>query len=250
MRHEYEKYEHDGIHYEDSYYFPEDATDSYPIVLVVPDYHGATEYAEQSAQQICELGYIACCVDFYGNRAMPKTSQEAASLIMPFFNDRTKGVERAKLALSQARHKKEVDGSKTAAIGYSSGGMVVLDMARRIPDLDGAILEWGVALPWQLRPLPMIEPDNGKAKVLIMQGTDDPFNPLEAVLSVIHEFDEAKTDYQWILFGQKKHAYSLKPSDNLEIQSGESPLALLYDAETAQRSSRYIATFLAEVFNK
>ena len=249
MRHEYEKYEHNGIHYEDSYYLPEEAADSYPIVLVIPDYHGATAYVEQSAQQICELGYVACCVDVYGSRAMPKTSQEAASLIMPFFNDRTKGVERAKLALNQARRKKEVDGSKTAAIGYSSGGMVVLDMARRIPDLDGAILEWGVALPWQLRPLPMIEPDIGNAKVLIMQGTDDPFNPLEAVLSVIHEFDESKTDYQWILFGQKKHAYSLKPADNLEIQSGESPLALLYDAETAKRSHRYIASFLEELFN-
>ena len=248
MRHEYAKYEHDGISYEDSYYFPEDTTGPRPIVLVVPDYHGATKYAEDSAKQLCGLGYVACCIDFYGKRAMPKTSQEAATLIMPFFDDRTKGVARAQLALDQARRKKEVDPSQTAAIGYSSGGMIVLDMARRIPDLDGAILEWGVALPWQLRPLPMVEPNIGKAKVLIMQGTADPFNPVDAVLSVIHEFDESAIDYQWVLFGQKKHAYSLKPDDNLEIQSGESPLALLYDAETARRSSRYIANFLHEIF--
>ncbi len=32
-------------------------------------------------------------------------------------------------------------------------------------------------------------------------------------------------------------------------QSGESPLALLYDAETAKRSHRYIASFLEELFN-
>lgn len=248
MLHENVEYTHKGITYKDSYYLPDNGDKPSPVVMVVPDYHGATEYAEEDSQAMCALGYIACCIDLYGNRAMPKTGQDATQMIMPFFNDRTMGVDRAATALKKAQIRSDVDESRTAVIGYSSGGMLALDMARRIPDLRGAILEWGVALPWQLRPLPMIEPKVGNAKVLILQGTDDPFNPLEAVTAVIREFDASETDYQWVLFGQKKHAFSLKPQDNLEIQSGETPTALLYDAAATRRADKYISYFLAEVF--
>jgi dienelactone hydrolase len=230
MRHEYVEYAYKGITYKDSYYLPDNVDKPLPVVMVVPDYHGATEYAEKDSQAMCALGYVACCIDLYGNRAMPKTGPDATQMI------------------KKAQIRSDVDESRTAVIGYSSGGMLALDMARRIPDLRGAILEWGVALPWQLRPLPMIEPHVGNAKVLILQGTDDPFNPLEAVTAVIREFDASATDYQWMLFGQKKHAFSLKAEDNLEIRSGEAPTALLYDAEATRRADKYISYFLEEVF--
>ena len=130
MRHEYCEYEYRGTQYQDSYYFPTDTKTPAPVVFVIPDYHGFTTYAEDAAKQMCALGYVGCCVDFYGQRAMPKTSEQAAEMIMPFFNDRSKGVVRAQAALDHAKVKKEVDSSQMAAIGYSSGGMVVLDMAR------------------------------------------------------------------------------------------------------------------------
>ncbi len=248
MRHEYNEYEYDGTACKDSYYVPDDVDGPLPVVLVIPDYHGATEYAEKDAQTLCDLGYVGYCVDFYGERAMPKTSAEAGEMIVPYIDDRTKALGRNRAALDQASALDAVDGSKTAVIGYSSGGMYALDMARRVADLDGVICVWGVLIPWQLRPFPMIEPKVDGPKIMILQGTDDPFNPLEGILGVIHEFDAADTDYQLVLFGNKKHAFSLKTEDNLEVQGGEEPEALLYDADADARSRRYVADFLAEIF--
>jgi len=249
MHHEYTEYEYGAKTCKDSYYVPDDADGPLPVVLVIPDYHGATEYAEKNAQAICDLGYVGYCLDFYGERAMPKTSGEAGEMIVSYIDDRTKALERNRAALDQARALDVVDGSKTAVIGYSSGGMFALDMARRVADIGAAIAVWGVLVPWQLRPFPMIEPKVDGPKVLILQGTDDPFNPLEGILGVMHEFNATGTDYQLILFGGKKHAFSLKTEDNLEVRGGEEPEALLYDADADARSRRYVADFLTEIFD-
>jgi dienelactone hydrolase len=248
MRHEYAEYNYDGTTCRDSFYVPDNADVSLPVVLVIPDYHGATEYVERDAQTICELGYVGYCIDFYGERAMPKSSEAAGEMIVPYIDDRPKALNRLVAAREQAQALDVVDSSKTAVIGYSSGGMYALDMARRIGELTGAISVWGVLTPWQLRPFPMIEPKVDGPKILILQGTDDPFNPLESILGIMHEFDATATDYQLVLLGGKKHAFGLKIEDNLEIQGGEQPEALLYDADADSRSRTYVKEFLAELF--
>lgn len=248
MRHDYVEYKHAGVSCRDSYYVPEDARGPLPIVIVIPDYHGATEYAEASAEVLCELGYVGYAVDFYGGRAMPKTSAEAAEMIIPYFDDRTKALDRGVAALERARGLDFVDASKTAAIGYSSGGMYAIDLARRVADLGGAISVWGLLLPWQLRPLLMNEPSVSGPKILAVQGTIDPFAPIEDITGFVHEMNDAGADFQLHLLGGVKHAFSLKTEHNLEIQSGEQPEALLYDAAADERARVLVREFLAEIF--
>ena len=67
---------------------------------------------------------------------------------------------------------------------------------------------------------------------------------------MIRELDEAGTDYQLILLGGKKHAFSLKTEDNLEVIGGEEPQALLYDQMADQRAHHYVKHFFSEAFEE
>ncbi len=248
MSHHFVEYVHDDRLYQDSCYIPDAYQGELPIVLIIPDYHGATQYAENEAQALAELGYIGYCVDFYGERAMPRSSQEAGNLIVPFIDDRIKALNRNLTALKKAKELDCASRQKVAAIGFSSGGMFALDMARRVSSMKGVICIWGLLIPWQLRPFPMIEANVEGPKVLILQGTDDIFNPLENIFGIIHEFDASGIDYQLILLGGQKHAFSLRPEQNLEVSSGEDPKALLYNSLADLRSHQYTNNFLSELF--
>ena len=239
-------YEHEGVNYGDCFFYPESLDKPAPVVLVIPDYHGLTAYAQAEARWLSEIGFVGYCVDIYGEKAMPRTSEDAAKKVIPLFNNRAAALNRSSAALEHACSLDGVDASRSAVIGFSSGGLFALDMARRIRSIQAVASVWGVSLPWQLKPSAMIEPNVEGASVLLIHGTNDVFNPMESNMNIIRELDEAGTDYQLILLGGKKHAFSLKTSDNLEVLSGEEPQALLYDESADLRSHQYIQYFLSE----
>ena len=239
-------YTHNGTSYQDSFIYPKIRDKTAPVVLVIPDYHGATPYALEEARWLSKLGYIGYCVDIYGENAMPRSSEDAAKMIIPLFNDREHTLSRTQAALEKACSLDGVDAGRSAVLGFSSGGLFALDMARRIKSLKAVASIWGVALPWELKPSPMISPNINAASLLLIHGTKDIFNPLESNISLIRELDGANCDYQMILLGGKKHAFSLKKEDNLEILSGEEPQALLYDELADNRSHSYLEFFLSE----
>ena len=241
-------YEHAGTHYKDYFVYPESFEKPVPIVLVIPDYHGMTPYAQAEARWLSEMGFVGYCVDIYGEQAMPKSSDDAASKVMPLFDDRSGTLARMHAALQRACSLEGVDSSRSGVIGFSSGGLFALDMARRIKSVRAVASIWGVFLPWQFKPAPMIESNVDGASVLLIHGTKDIFNPMESNMNLIRELDDAGTDYQLILLGGKKHAFSLKTEDNLEVLCGEEPQALLYDQESDQRAHHYVAHFLSEAF--
>lgn len=119
-------------------------------------------------------------------------------------------------------------------------------MARRMKKIKAAASIWGVALPWELKPSPMFAPNVDGVSLLQIHGINDIFNPMESNMSVIRELDDAGCDYQMVLMGGKKHAFSIKHEDNLEILNGEEPQALLYDAVADKRAHYYLKNFLAE----
>ena len=243
-------YEHAGTSYKDQFIYPESFEKPAPVVIVIPDYHGFTPYVQAEARWLSEMGFVGYCVDIYGEQAMPKSSQDAAKRVMPLFNNRADTLKRTHAALEQACSLQGVDSTRSGVIGFSSGGLFALDMARRIKSIRAVASVWGVALPWELKPAPMIEPNVDGARLLLIHGTKDVFNPMESNMNMIRELDEAGTDYQLILLGGKKHAFSLKTEDNLEVIGGEEPQALLYDEVADQRAHHYVKHFFSEAFEE
>lgn len=241
-------YEHTGTSYKDCFIYPKSFNKPVPIVLIIPDYHGLTSYAQAEARWLSEMGFVGYCVDIYGEQAMLKSSEDAAKKVIPLFNNRAETLARTHVALDRACSLEGVDSTRSGVIGFSSGGLFALDMARRIKGIRAVASIWGVALPWELKPAPMIESNVDGASLLLIHGTKDVFNPMESNMNVIRELDEAGTDYQLILLGGKKHAFSLKTEDNLEVIGGEEPQALLYDEVADKRAHHYLEHFFSEAF--
>ena len=83
-----------------------------------------------------------------------------------------------------------MDASRIGASGYRFGGSVVLDMARPGSDLKGvAAFHAGLGAAG-----PTAAAGTVKAKVLVLNGADDPFIKPDSVDAFKKEMDAAKVD--------------------------------------------------------
>jgi len=119
-------YEVDGSAFEGHYISP---APDVPLVLLVHDWDGLTEYELKRSEMLSGLGYAVFVVDLFGAGVRPETLEERRRLTGELYADRE--LMRARLygALEAARSQ----GGNTAsvvAMGYCFGGTAVLELAR------------------------------------------------------------------------------------------------------------------------
>ena len=103
---------------------------SRPGVLVCHQGGGLTEHAKERARMLAELGYVAFALDMYGE---PVTGMEhAMGLLRGLMQDPALMRARANAALDLLKKQANVDPKRLAAVGYSFGGAVVLEIARSL----------------------------------------------------------------------------------------------------------------------
>ncbi|HEX2629953.1 MAG TPA: dienelactone hydrolase family protein, partial [Chitinophagaceae bacterium] len=56
-----------------------------PVVLVVHEWWGLSDYEKRRARELAQLGYLAMAVDMYGNGRKGNNPEEAGKLAMPFY---------------------------------------------------------------------------------------------------------------------------------------------------------------------
>jgi len=102
-----------------------------PIVLVVPEWWGLTDYPRMRAKQLAQLGYLAMTADMFGDGKTADNPEEAQNATAPFYKDPKMGKERLDAALAKAKTYPQADTSQTAAIGYCFGGSIVLNAIKQ-----------------------------------------------------------------------------------------------------------------------
>ena len=214
-------------------------------VVVVPDYHNCTPYARRTAEGFASDTRVGVMLDLYGERAVPKTGGEAFERVSPMMDDRSLGLARVQSCVDHLRS----EGIKRVVlVGYSCGGAMVIDAVRTGMNIDGAVSIWGLLNPMSNKPQVMRPQPERKVPVLVVQGGRDDLAPSDLYASLAAEFEAIGVDWQIHLMGQAKHAFTLREEDNVEVQSGEHPALLLYDADSDRRSERLLQDFLNEVF--
>src|SRR5437763_14728592 len=93
-------------------------------------------------------------------------------------------------ARTQLAQQPTVDPTRIGAVGYCFGGAVVLNMARAGTDLAGAV---GFHASLDLN-TPASAPGTVKAKILVLNGADDPFVKKEQYATLKADMDAAKAD--------------------------------------------------------
>jgi dienelactone hydrolase len=208
-----------------------------PAVLVFHHWTGIDDYIRGRTDQLARMGYVAFAGDIYGKGVRPANSTEAGILSGKYRADRQLMRKRAQAALDTLRLMPRVDVKRIAAIGYCFGGGVALELARSGADILGVASFHGT--------LDTPHPEdakNIKAKILVMQGTDDPVAPIKAIGDLEDEMRNGGAKYQINLYGGAVHSFT-QPMAGNDPKTGNA-----YNPEADRRSWQAMKDFFAELF--
>ncbi len=203
-------------------------------VLIAHSAPGVADPEREAARRLAGLGYVALAADYHGDGA-----------ILPFAEMQTRiaalsadvGLLRDALGagLTALAARPGVDPARVAATGYCFGGAAALQLARGGADLR-AIIGFHSSLPLA----PEGESGHIAGKVLILNGSDDPFVPTEERLAFEAEMDRLGIDWQMMIYGGVKHAYTIPGVEAMGMPG------LAYDAATDRRSWKAMLALLEE----
>lgn len=213
-----------------------------PGIVVVHEWWGITKHTRDEARKFAEQGYTAFVADMFGEARTADNPTDASGLMKALMGNPATMQARFSAALAELRRHATVDAKRIGAVGYCMGGAVALNMARVGADLAGVVAfhaSLGTATP--------AAPGKVKAKVLVLNGADDPFIKPEQIEAFRKEMEAAKVDYRFINYPGAVHAFT-NPEATEKGKKFNLPLA--YHPEVDRQSKAEAAKFLGEVLKR
>jgi dienelactone hydrolase len=214
-----------------------------PGIVMVHEWWGITKHIHNEAHRFAEQGYTAFVADMFGDGKTADNPKDASALSGSVMKDPKVMEARFDAARDQLAHHPTVDPARIGAVGYCFGGAVVLNMARAGADL-AAVAGFHASLGLNT---PAPAPGTVKAKVLIMNGADDPFVKREQYEALKKDFDAAKADYRIIEYPGAVHAFTNPEATELGKKFN---LPLRYDPKADQEAKEEAAKFFAANLKK
>jgi dienelactone hydrolase len=200
-------YKVDGRSYE-GYYVSH--TNKAPLVFLIHDWDGLTDYEIKRSHMLSELGYAVFAMDLFGAGVRPTEVKDKRQHTGELYKDRDKMRALMTGALETARNK-GADVGNAVAMGYCFGGAAVLEWARSGAALKGfATFHGGLQTP--------AGQDYGKAqgKILIMHGTADSIITMEQFAGLAKELEATGIDHEMVTYGGAKHAFTVFGSNRYQ----------------------------------
>ncbi|MFO1146822.1 MAG: dienelactone hydrolase family protein [Alsobacter sp.] len=175
-----------------------------PGIVMVPEWWGITKHAHDEARNFAQQGYTVFLADMYGDGKTADNPKDAGALAGELMKAPAAMQSRFNAAKAQLSQHPTVGGSRIGAVGYCLGGAVVLNMARVGSDL-GAVAGFHASLGINT---PAPQPGEVKAKILVLNGADDPFIKKEEYVAFEKDLDAAKADYKVIQYPGAVHSFT------------------------------------------
>ncbi|PKN12653.1 MAG: dienelactone hydrolase [Deltaproteobacteria bacterium HGW-Deltaproteobacteria-4] len=186
-----------------------------PLVFLVHDWDGLTDYEVKRAEMLAKMGYAVFAVDLFGKGIRPAVLEERQKLTGALYSDRTR--MRALLQGGLAAAKSAGGNVKNAvAMGYCFGGAAVLELAR-----SGAELKGFVAFHGGLETPTGQDYRQTKGKVLILHGTADSSVTMEHFANLAVELEAAGISHEMITYSGAPHAFTVFGSDRYRKDADE-----------------------------
>jgi dienelactone hydrolase len=208
-----------------------------PIVMLVHDWSGCREFAQDKAKYFAEQGYVGFAVDLYGKgkRGSDNDASVNQGLMGPLMEDRSLIVTRLQAALDCAKRLEKVQADKIVVLGFCFGGLCALDFARSGADIAAAISIHGLFFKPETEDKPKIT-----AKILALHGYLDKMATPELLAKFQEEMTERGADWQTHVFGNTHHAFT-NPKAN------DSKLGLHFSGNADSRTWPIVNSFLREI---
>lgn len=214
-----------------------------PGIVMVHEWWGVTTHIHNEARGFARQGYTVFIADMYGDAKTVDNPKDAGALSSSVMKNPQIMESRFNAAREQLAKHPSVDPTRIGAVGYCFGGAVVLNMARAGADLAG-VAGFHASLGLNTPPP---APGTVKAKILVLNGADDPFVKKEQYATFKSDLDAAKTDYKVIEYPGAVHAFTNPEATALGKKFN---LPLRYDAKANEEAKREASKFFAEVLKK
>ena len=178
-----------------------------PLVLLIHDWDGLTDYEVQRADMLAEQGYAVFAADLFGAGVRPAEFEERRRLTGELYQDRQRMRSLIQGALETAQSKSP-DAPQTVAMGYCFGGAAVLEFGRSGADLEGFVtFHGGLTTPEGQ------DYSNTKGKLLVLHGTADTSVTMEHFAALAAELEEQGIPHEMITYSGAPHAFTVFGSD-------------------------------------
>jgi len=200
-----------------------------PGIIMVHEWWGITPHSHAEAKKFAQQGYTAFIADMFGDGKTADNPKDAGALAGAVMKDPKAMEARFNAAREELAKQASVNPQRIGAVGYCFGGAVVINMARTGDDLK-AVAGFHASLGLNT---PAPAAGTVKAKVLVLNGADDPFVKKEQYEALQKDFDAAKADYRVVTYHGAVHAFTNPEATAL----GEKfKLPLKYDAKADSES--------------
>jgi dienelactone hydrolase len=193
-------YQVDGADYEGYFISPSPKA---PLVLLVHDWDGLTDYEIKRAGMLADMGYAVFAADLFGKGVRPKEVKDKRQHTGELYKDREKMRRLLQGAMATAKGLK-ADAQNAVAMGYCFGGAAVLEYARSGADLKGfATFHGGLSTPEGQ------DYSAAKGALLIMHGTADTAITMEDFAKLAAELEHQGVPHEMITYSGAPHAFTV-----------------------------------------
>ena len=205
------------------------STKEAPLVLLVHDWDGLTDYEVKRAEMLSELGYAVFAADLFGKGIRPTEMADKRQHTGALYKDRDKLRALLQGALNAA---KEQGGNvaNAVSVGYCFGGAAVLEQVRSGADLKGfATFHGGLSTPEGQ------DYSKAKGEMLIMHGSADSNITLQDFADLATELEQQGVSHEMTTYSGAPHAFTVFGSPSYREDA---------DAKSWQRFVAFLSTTL------
>ena len=197
-------YHIDGRPYEG--YFIQPASKA-PLVLLIHDWDGLTDYEIKRARMLADLGYSVFAADLFGAGVRPAEVADRKKLTGQLYADREKMRALLYGALGAAKSM-GADIQNAVAMGYCFGGTAVLEFARSGVNMKGFVaFHGGLEIPKGQ------DYTKARGKLLILHGSADTSVTMEQFANLAAELESKGVSHEMITYSGAPHAFTVFGSD-------------------------------------
>lgn len=199
-------YTYEDVNFTGYYAKPKKISAKTITVLIVHEWWGLNDYPKERALQLAEEGFIAFCIDMYGDGQLASDPNGAMKLAGPFYENPDMAYNHFMAGYNAATNIEGVNEHRICAIGYCFGGSMVLNAAKM-----GAPVDAVVSFHGGLAGIP-VDKSKLKAAVLVCNGAADKFVPQADIDTLAAQMKAAGADFTFISYPEATHAFTNKNS--------------------------------------
>jgi dienelactone hydrolase len=190
-------------------------SDNAPLVLLIHDWDGLTDYEVKRADMLAEKGYAVFAADLFGAGIRPTEVKDRRQHTGELYKDRER-MRRLLYGALAAAKARGANVNNAVAMGYCFGGAAVLEFARSGAEMKGFVtFHGGLSTP--------AGQDYGKTqgKLLILHGTADTNITMEHFAMLANALEEKGVPHEMISYGGAPHAFTVFGSDRYRKDADE-----------------------------